>query len=126
MGILDFIKVEKPKSASVEDPIAGYQLTDLYKDIKVDRNSVIPEGTQIGSRLVLIHNAADKYTNENIALMLVPQRKIFGYINDDKAFKHIVYSLKQSDQVVARISYFSKKKYENEATVNIAFFKKTK
>jgi len=124
MGMFDFLKGEKPKS--VDDPIEGYKLMDLYKEINVQRNSIIPEGTKVGSRLVLIYNPADKYTNESISLLLVPQRKIFGYIDNERAFKHIVKSLKSNDKVEARISSFSKKKHENAATINIAFFKKNK
>lgn len=124
MGILDFLKGEKPKS--VDDPIEGYKLIDLYKGINIQRNAVIPKGAEIGSRLVLIHNPANEYTNESITLLLVPQKKIFGYIEDNRALKHIVKSLKSNDKVEARISSFSKKKYEHDATIDIAFFKKNK
>ena len=115
MGILDFLKGEKPKS--VDDPIEGYKLMDLYKGINIQRNAVIPKGAEIGSRLVLIHNPANEYTNESITLLLVPQKKIFGYIEDNRALKHIVKSLKSNDKVEARISSFSKKKYEHTIKV---------
>ena len=124
MGILDFMKNDNRKMKSVEEPIDGYRITDIYKNISAIRNAIIPEGTCIGNRVALIHHSADKYTKENIELLLVPQKKIFGYIDDDKALKHIVYSLKQSDYVVARIMNYSKKEYEYNSTIDIAFFKK--
>lgn len=123
MGILDYFK---NANVSVEEPIDGYKITDVYKNINATRNGVIPDGTHIGNRIALIHNPETKDTKEHIALLLVPQKKIFGYIIEDKALKYIINSIKHSDHVVARITNYSKKKYEYNSTVDIAFFKKIK
>lgn len=126
MGLLDFLK-SKPQIQPVDEPIEGHKLLNVFNNVKVRRMGIIPEDTQIGDKVVLLYQPASKDVIDNISLLLVPKKKLFGYIDDDPIIeKELVRCIKRSDKSVARISYFSKKKMELNATVNIAFFKKNK
>lgn len=131
MGIFDIFKStqkpikQAPEIEPVDSPIEGYKMIYLFKNVKVRRMGEIPNDAHIGSKVVLMHESATKYVSENISLLLVPQRKRFGYI-DDNIEKEIIRCIKHSDKSIARITYFSKKPYEYNSTIDIAFFKKNK
>ena len=111
---------------SVDEPIDGYKMINLFKGVKVRRLGVIPQGTQLGSQVVLMYQAANKSTCANVSLLLVPQKKLFGHIDDEIIGKEIIRCIKNSDKSVARITYFNSKPYEYESAIDIAFFKKNK
>ena len=111
---------------NVDEPIEGYKMVNLFKNVKVRRMGIIPEGTKIGSHVILMHQAGNKSTYESVSLLLVPQKKLFGYIDDKIIGREIIRCLKNTDKSVARITYFNPKPYEYQSTIDIAFFKKVK
>lgn len=137
MGLFNFFKSDNKKPTisqklsqdsikSVTEPIDGYKLLNVFNNVIVRRLGIIPEGAEIGSRVALIYEPATKGRYEGVSLLLVPQKKLFGFIDDEKIQNAIINCLKNSDKSVARITYFSRKEYDYESTVNIAFFKKNK
>lgn len=132
MGIFDSFKRNRTNNIHpqtiepVETPIDGYKMINLFKNVNVRRMGIIPDDTKVGNKVVFMYEPASKYINENVALLLVPQKKLFGHINDNIVGKEIINCIKHSDKSVARITSFSNRPNEYQATINIAFFKKNR
>jgi len=132
MGIFDSFRKKQANNVPmqtiepVETPIEGYKMINLFKNVNVRRMGVIPADTKIGDKVVLMYEPASKYIEENISLLLVPQKKLFGHIDDRFVGKEIIKCVKHSDKSVARITAFLNRPNEYRATIDIAFFKKNK
>ncbi len=132
MGLLDIFKSDKVKSCQapvikpVDEPIEGYTLKYSYKDVVAVQIGEFPNWAKLGNKVVFVHVTDDEYYPNAIRLLLVPQRKWFGYMKDSKIKDMIVDYLKKGDKIEARISSFEKDKFDIIVKINIAFFKKNK
>ena len=132
MGLLDIFKSDKVKSSQahvikpVDEPIGGYTLKYSYKDVVAVQIGEFPNWAELGNKVVFVHVTDDKFNPNSIRLLLVPQKKWFGYMGENKIKDMIIDYLERGDKVEARISSFEKVKYDIIVKLNIAFFKKTK
>ena len=109
---------------SVTEPIEGYTLKYHYHDVEGTRLGEIPNWAKVGNKVILTRVKDDEYYHNAVQLLLVPQRKRFGYMMDDKTKDMVLDYLDRGDKVVALISSFKKLKLEYSVRLDIAFFKK--
>lgn len=129
MGLFDIFKgsnSDQNSAPSVTEPIEGYTMINYYRNVEVRRLGIIPEGTKVGSRLILLYEPATKGKYETIALLLVPQKKLYGFIETGDVQKMIIPHIKKHEKIVARITSINYKPYQYGSTIDIAVFKKNK
>lgn len=129
MSLFDIFKGNNSSQNSVSSvtaPIEGYTMINYYKNVEVRRLGSIPDGAKVGSKLALLYEPATKDQYETITLLLVPQKKVYGYIKMGEVQKMIVPHIKKHEKIVARITSINYKPYQYDSTIDIAVFKKNK
>lgn len=106
--------IEMPRSPvphvnTALENIDGYSIRYHYEDVNIFVvNDIIPEGTEVGNRIVFIQEKDNKYDDNAVLLLLVPQKKKLGYLRKGKLQEMANDYLNRGDKISARVSLIYK------------------
>jgi len=107
------IREPVPHVNTALENIEGYSIRYHYEDVSVCVwNGNIPEGTEVGNRIVFIQEKDNDYDPNAVLLLLVPQKRKLGYLYGGKLQQMVNDYLNRGDKVTARISKINYNSYD--------------
>lgn len=107
---------KKPKTTTVvSEPVPhvntalenidGYSIRYHYEDVNIFTvGDSIPNGINIGDRVVFVQEKDNEYDENAVLLLVVPQKRKLGYLYGGKLQQMVNDYLNRGDKVTARIS----------------------
>ena len=85
--------------------IDGYSIRYHYEDVNIFIvGDTIPECAEVGSKVIFLQEKDNKYDENAVLLMLVPQKKKLGYLRRGKLQDMANDYLNRGDKITARVS----------------------
>lgn len=113
--------VPSPRVNYALENFDGYSIRYHYEDVNVCVwDNIIPQGTEVGNRIVFIQEKDNDYDPNAVLLLLVPQKRKLGYLYGGKLQQMVNDYLNRGDKISARVSHIQTDPY-NAVYIDMVF-----